>query len=157
PGPAAYGKGGDRPTVTDAHVVLGRLDPDHFLGGAMTLDVEAAHRAIGKLGDELGMSPEHTAEGVLTVGNANMANASPSRTEQQRLEPRDFSLVAFGGAGPLHGVDVARALGIPEVIVPLYPGITSAVGLLTTDLKYETLKTAFMTSEHLDCERLNAD
>ena len=157
PGPAAYGKGGDRPTVTDAHVVLGRLDPGHFLGGAMALDIEAAHRVIGTLGAELGMSPDHTAEGVLTPVNANMANAIRSRTVQKGLDPRDFSLVAFGGAGPLHGVDVARALGIPEVIVPLYPGITSAVGLLTTDLKYETLKTAFMTSEHLDCERLHAD
>jgi N-methylhydantoinase A/oxoprolinase/acetone carboxylase beta subunit len=157
PGPAAYGKGGDRPTVTDAHVVLGHLDPDHFLGGAMALDVEAARRVIGRLGDTLDMTPDHTAEGVLTLVNANMANAIRSRTVQKGLDPRDFSLVAFGGAGPLHGVEVARALGIPEVIVPLYPGITSAVGLLTTDLKYDTLKTAFMTSDSVDCERLNAD
>jgi len=117
---------GDRPTVTDAHVVLGHLDPDHFLGGAMALDADAAQRVIGTLGDALGMGLDHTAEGVLTVVNANMANAIRSRTVQKGLDPRDFSLVAFGGAGPLHGVDVARALGIPEVIVPLYPGITSA-------------------------------
>src|SRR6516165_3272322 len=157
PGPAAYGKGGDRPTVTDAHVVLGRLDPGHFLGGAMALDIEAAHRVIGTLGAELGMSPDHTAEGVLTPVNANMANAIRSRTVQKGLDPRDFSLVAFGGAGPLHGVEVARALGIPEVIVPRYPGITSAIGLLTTDLKYDTIKTAFMTSGSVDYLRLNAD
>jgi N-methylhydantoinase A/oxoprolinase/acetone carboxylase beta subunit len=157
PGPAAYGKGGDRPTVTDAHVVLGHLDPEHFLGGAMALDMDAAQRVIGTLGDELGLALDHTAEGVLTIVNANMANAIRSRTVQKGLDPRDFSLVAFGGAGPLHGVDVARALGIPEVIVPLYPGITSAVGLLTTDLKYDTLKTAFMPSDRVDCARLNAD
>jgi N-methylhydantoinase A len=157
PGPAAYGKGGDQPTVTDAHVVLGHLDPDYFLGGAMTLDVEAAQRVIGALGDTLDMSFEDTAAGVLTIVNANMANAIRSRTVQKGLDPRDFSLVAFGGAGPLHGVEVARALGIPEVIVPRYPGITSAIGLLTTDLKYDTIKTAFMTSGSVDYARLNAD
>jgi N-methylhydantoinase A len=143
--------------VTDAHVVLGRLDPDYFLGGDMALHVEAAHEVIGKLADELGMSLADTAEGILTLVNANMANAIRSRTVQKGLDPRDFSLVAFGGAGPLHGVDVALALGIPEVIVPLYPGITSAVGLLTTDLKYDAIKTAFMTSDSVDRERLNAD
>ncbi|HSX78805.1 MAG TPA: hydantoinase/oxoprolinase family protein [Candidatus Saccharimonadia bacterium] len=157
PGPAAYGKGGDQPTVTDAHVVLGHLDPDYFLGGAMTLDVEAAQRVIGALGDTLDMSFEDTAAGVLTIVNANMANAIRSRTVQKGLDPRNFSLVAFGGAGPLHGVEVARALGIPEVIVPRYPGITSAIGLLTTDLKYDTIKTAFMTSGSVDYARLNAD
>jgi N-methylhydantoinase A/oxoprolinase/acetone carboxylase beta subunit len=157
PGPAAYGHGGDQPTLTDAHVVLGQLDPDYFLGGEMPLDVDAAQRVIGRLADELGMSLEETAAGVLTIVNANMANAIRSRTVQKGLDPRDFSLIAFGGAGPLHGVDVACALGIPEVIVPLYPGITSAVGLLTTDLKYDAIKTEFMTSGNVDCARLNAD
>jgi N-methylhydantoinase A/oxoprolinase/acetone carboxylase beta subunit len=157
PGPAAYGKGGDQPTVTDAHVVLGHLDPDYFLGGAMRLDVEAAQRVIGALGDTLDMALADTAAGVLTIVNANMANAIRSRTVQKGLDPRGFSLVAFGGAGPLHGVEVARALGIPEVIVPRYPGITSAIGLLTTDLKYDAIKTAFMTSGSVDYLRLNAD
>ena len=90
PGPAAYGKGGDQPTVTDAHVVLGRLDPDYFLGGAMALDVDAAQRVIRALGDHLDMSLEDTAEGVLTIVNANMANAIRSRTVQKGLDPRDF-------------------------------------------------------------------
>jgi N-methylhydantoinase A/oxoprolinase/acetone carboxylase beta subunit len=157
PGPAAYGQGGDKPTVTDAHVVLGHLDPAYFLGGEMQLDIEASQRVIGHLADELGMSMAETAAGVLTIINANMANAISSRTVQKGLDPRTFSLVAFGGAGPLHGVDVARALGIPEVIVPLYPGITSAVGLLTTDLKYDAIKTAFMTSGSVDYARLNTD
>jgi N-methylhydantoinase A len=102
------------------------------------------------------MALEDTAEGVLTIVNANMANAIRSRGPEGAWI-RGFSLVAFGGAGPLHGVEVARALGIPEVIVPRYPGITSAIGLLTTDLKYDTIKTAFMTSGSVDYARLNVD
>jgi N-methylhydantoinase A len=157
PGPAGYDKGGVEPTVTDAHLVLGRLDPENFLGGAMRLDVEAARRAVGRLADRLGLSLEATAEGILTIVNANMANAISSRTVQKGLDPRDFVLVAFGGAGPLHGAEVARALGIPEIVVPAYPGITSAVGLLTTDLKYDAVRTEFQSGDGVDLERLNAD
>jgi N-methylhydantoinase A len=143
PGPAEYGRGGREPTVTDAHVVLGRLDPDNFLGGSMQLDVDAAHQVISALAAELGLSLEEAAEGILTILNANMANAIRSRTVQKGIDPRDFSLVAFGGAGPMHGAEVAEQLQIPEVIIPPYPGITSAVGLLTTDLKYDLIKTEF--------------
>jgi N-methylhydantoinase A/oxoprolinase/acetone carboxylase beta subunit len=157
PGPAAYGRGGTLPTVTDANVVLGRLDKDHFLGGAMTLDDGAARRVIATLAETLGLDPLAAAEGVLTILNANMANAIRSRTVQKGLDPRDFSLVAFGGAGPLHGAEVAMLLGIPEVLVPPYPGITSAIGLLTTDLKYDLVRTAFQVSDALDLERLNRD
>jgi N-methylhydantoinase A/oxoprolinase/acetone carboxylase beta subunit len=157
PGPAAYGKGGAEPTVTDANLVLGRLDPDNFLGGAMRLDGAAARRAVGRLADRLGLSLEAAAEGILTIVNANMANAISSRTVQKGLDPRDFVLVAFGGAGPLHGAEVARALGIPEVVVPAYPGITSAVGLLTTDLKYDAIRTEFQAGDTVDLDRLNGD
>jgi N-methylhydantoinase A len=157
PGPAAYGHGGTEPTVTDANLVLGRLDPENFLGGAMRLDAEAARRVVGRLADQLGLTLETAAEGILTIVNANMANAISSRTVQKGLDPRDFVLVAFGGAGPLHGAEVARALGIPEVVVPAYPGITSAVGLLTTDLKYDAVRTEFQTSNAADVARLNAD
>jgi N-methylhydantoinase A len=143
--------------VTDANLVLGRLDPDNFLGGAMRLDPEAARRAIGGLAQQLGLGLEETAEGVLTIVNANMANAISSRTVQKGLDPRGFALVAFGGAGPLHGAEVARALGIPEIIVPAYPGITSAVGLLTTDLKYDAVRTEFQAGEAIDLDRLNRD
>ncbi len=97
------------------------------------------------------------AEGVLTVINSNMANAIRSRTVQKGIDPREFALVAFGGAGPLHGAEVAAMLGIPEVIVPPYPGITSAMGLLTTDLKYDTIRTQFQVSGSVDLDRLNAD
>ena len=106
---------------------------------------------------QLDLSLEEAAEGILTIVNANMANAISSRTVQKGLDPRDFALVAFGGAGPLHGAEVARALGIPEIVVPPYPGITSAVGLLTTDLKYDAVRTEFQVSGAVDINRLNAD
>jgi N-methylhydantoinase A len=157
PGPAAYGRGGTEPTVTDANVVLGRLDKNDFLGGSVKLDEEAAHRVIEDLADRLGMDKLEAAEGVLTVINSNMANAISSRTVQKGIDPREFALVAFGGAGPLHGVEVAAMLGFREVIVPPYPGITSAMGLLTTDLKYDTIRTQFQVSGNVDLDRLNAD
>ena len=157
PGPAAYRRGGTEPTVTDANVVLGRLDPDNFLGGAMPLDTASAHQVIRELAAQVGLDVDETAEGVLTILNANMANAIRSRTVQKGIDPRDFSLVAFGGAGPLHGAEVAAQLGIPEIIVPPYPGITSAVGLLTTDLKYDLIKTEFQVQGQIDFDKLNAD
>jgi N-methylhydantoinase A len=157
PGPAAYGRGGKEPTVTDANVVLGRLDKNDFLGGSMKLDEDAAHRVIEELANSLGTSKLEAAEGVLTVINSNMANAIRSRTVQKGIDPREFALVAFGGAGPLHGVEVAAMLGFREVIVPPYPGITSAMGLLTTDLKYDTIRTQFQVSGNVDLDRLNAD
>jgi N-methylhydantoinase A len=157
PGPAAYGRGGTEPTVTDANLVLGRLDKSDFLGGSMQLDESAAHRAIEGLADALGMDKLDAAEGVLTVINSNMANAIRSRTVQKGIDPREFTLVAFGGAGPLHAVDVAATLGFKEVIVPPFPGITSAMGLLTTDLKYDVIRTEFQVSGSVDLARLNAD
>ncbi|MBM3516717.1 MAG: hydantoinase/oxoprolinase family protein, partial [Alphaproteobacteria bacterium] len=140
PGPAAYGRGGTETTVTDANLVLGRLDRDNFLGGEMPLDDGAAREAITRLANRLGLDFIEAAEGVVTILNANMANAIRSRTVQKGIDPREHSLVAFGGAGPLHGAEVAAMLSIPEVVVPAFPGITSAVGLLTTDLKYDEVK-----------------
>jgi len=157
PGPAAYGKGGTLPTVTDANVVLGRLDPDNFLGGQMGLDTAAARRAIAGLASTLGLTDVEAAEGVLTILNSNMANAVRSRTVQKGIDPREFALVAFGGGGPLHAVEVAQLVGVPEVIVPMYPGITSAIGLLTTDMKYDAIRTAFQTEGSVDLVRLDAD
>ncbi len=123
----------------------------------MRLDTASAHQVISELAAQLDLDVEAAAEGVLTILNANMANAIRSRTVQKGIDPRDFSLVAFGGAGPLHGAEVAAQLGIPEIIVPLYPGITSAVGLLTTDLKYDLIKTEFQVQGHIDFAKLNAD
>jgi N-methylhydantoinase A len=157
PGPVAYGRGGTEPTVTDANLVLGRLDKDDFLGGSMKLDEAGAHAVIADFADRLGMGKLEAAEGILTVVNSNMANAIRSRTVQKGIDPRGFALVAFGGAGPLHGAEVAAMLAIPEVIVPPYPGITSAMGLLTTDLKYDAIRTQFQVSGAVDLARLNAD
>jgi N-methylhydantoinase A len=155
PGPAAYGRGGTEPTVTDAHVVLGRLDPGDDLAGGMQLDAEAAEAAMQQLADQLDLSLHEAAAGVLTIINANMANAIRSRTVQKGIDPRGFALVAFGGAGPLHGAEVATLLDIPEVIVPPFPGITSAMGLLTTDLKYDAIRTQFQISTAIDLAGLN--
>ena len=157
PGPAAYGRGGTLPTVTDANVVLGRLSKDNFLGGEMSLDGEAAEKVISEFAKKIGLSTNECAEGILTIINASMANAIRSRTVQKGIDPREYALVAFGGAGPLHGAEVAAELGIKEVIVPPYPGITSAVGLLTTDHKYDAIKTAFQLEGSVDMDRLNQD
>jgi N-methylhydantoinase A/oxoprolinase/acetone carboxylase beta subunit len=157
PGPAAYGRGGAEATVTDANVVLGRLVPEAFLGGEMKLDSDAAHRAVAQIATQLNLETLEAAEGILTVINSNMANAIRSRTIQKGLDPRGYSLVAFGGAGPLHGAEVAASLGIPEVVVPPYPGITSAMGLLTTDLKYDAIRTQFQIRGSVAIEKLNKD
>lgn len=157
PGPACYGSGGNEPTVTDANFVLGRLRADHFLGGAMTVQPALATQAVESLGSQLGLSCLEAAAGIVTLVNHNMANAIRSRTIQKGHDPRQFTLVAFGGAGPLHAAAVARSLGVPEVIVPVYPGITSAMGLLSSDLKYDLIQNEFMLDSEADLGRLNAD
>jgi N-methylhydantoinase A len=157
PGPAAYGQGGEQPTLTDANVVLGRIDPDRFLGGEMRLDREAASAAVQRLADRLGLGLLETAEGIVTIANANMSGAIRSRTVQKGHDPREFALVAFGGAGPMQAAEVADSLGVPEVVVPPYPGITSAMGLLTSDLKYDQMRTVFMTEGAIDVERLDGE
>ncbi|MSO73910.1 MAG: hydantoinase/oxoprolinase family protein [Alphaproteobacteria bacterium] len=157
PGPACYARGGDRPTVTDANLVLGRLDKDNFLGGDMTLDEAAAHRVITELAKQVKLDKLEAAEGVITILNSNMANAIRAKTVQKGLDPRNFALVAFGGAGPLHGAEVAAALNIPEVVIPPHPGITSAAGLLTTDIKYDQIKTEFQVKGSVDLDKLSID
>jgi N-methylhydantoinase A len=157
PGPACYGHGGLKPTVSDANVVLGRIDEHNFLGGEMQIYTNAAYKVIDELSEQLGLSREKTAEGILQIMNNNMANAIREKTIQRGEDPREFSLVAFGGAGPLHAVEVAQILNIPEVLIPLYPGINSATGLLTTDLKYDVIKTEFMFSTSVNFDQLNVD
>jgi N-methylhydantoinase A/oxoprolinase/acetone carboxylase beta subunit len=157
PGPACYGYGGEEPTISDAHVVLGRLEPSRFLGGRMTLDRDAAVEAVGRLAERLGLPLVDTAEGILTIANSNMARAIRSRTIEKGHDPREFALVAFGGAGPLHAAEVADSLGIPEVLVPPYPGITSAAGLLASDLKYDQMRTVFQLQGSVDAERINGE
>ncbi|HJU48592.1 MAG TPA: hydantoinase/oxoprolinase family protein [Gaiellaceae bacterium] len=157
PGPACYGQGGTEPTLTDANVVLGRIDPGRFLGGEMRLEREAAVSAVQRLADELGLSLLEAAEGIVTIANANMSGAIRSRTVQKGHDPREFALVAFGGGGPMQAAEVAETLDIPEVIVPPYPGITSAMGLLTSDLKYDQMRTVFMTEGSIDTDRLDRE
>src|SRR5207244_1798631 len=157
PGPACYGLGGKQATITDAHVVLGRIDPERFLGGDMRLDRGLAVAAVQRLADGLGVELLEAAEGIVRIANAGMARAIRSRTIEKGHDPREFALVAFGGAGPLHAADLAELLDVPEVLVPPYPGITSATGLLTSDLKYDQLRTVLMVEGSVDIERLNRE
>lgn len=141
PGPACYGRGGVEPTVTDAQIVLGRLDPDMALGGDLGLDAELARKAVEeKIAKPLGMSVKDAALGIIRIINNNMALAIRSNSVARGIDPREFSIMPFGGAGPLHGVALAEAVSAKDVIVPVAPGITAAVGLLKTDLQYEYTK-----------------
>ncbi|MGD9919385.1 MAG: hydantoinase/oxoprolinase family protein [Paenirhodobacter sp.] len=138
PGPACYGRGGVEPTVTDAQVVLGRLDPDMALGGDLQLDAALARKAVEeKIAIPLGLSVTEAALGIIRIINNNMALAIRSNSVARGMDPRDFSIMPFGGAGPLHGVALAEAMSAKDVIVPVAPGITAAVGLLKSDLRYE--------------------
>ena len=138
PGPACYGRGGTEPTVTDAQVVLGRLDPDRFLGGDLMIDRDLAVRAIEThLAGPLGVSVTDAALGVLRVVNNTMALAINGNSVAKGIDPRGFSLMAFGGAGPLHGVALAEIVAARDVISPLHPGVTAAIGLLEAELQYE--------------------
>src|SRR5579864_3715960 len=118
PGPACYGLGGEEPTVTDANLMLGRLGADRFLGGEMKLDVIAAERALAKVGKSLGMNAVETADGILRIAATAMSYAVKGVTTERGLDAGDFVLVAYGGAGPLHAVEVAREIGMRNVIVP---------------------------------------
>ncbi|MCZ6846551.1 MAG: hydantoinase/oxoprolinase family protein [Alphaproteobacteria bacterium] len=138
PGPVCYAKGGTEPTVTDAQVALGRLDPDQFLGGDLAIDPDLAHKAIEKvIAKPLGMSIEEAALGIIKIINSNMALAIRANSVARGFDPREFSLMPFGGAGPLHGVALAEIISAREVLVPPAPGINAAIGLLVTDMQYE--------------------
>ena len=153
PGPVCYGRGGHEPTVTDANLVLGRLNSEYFLGGTIRLDVDRAVHAIRqRCAALLGMEVVEAANGIVEIANAAMVNALHLVSVQRGYDPRDFLLVTFGGAGPLHANALAAELEIPETLVPVRPGIFSAHGLLVTDLKHE-LTVALM--ERLD--RASAD
>jgi N-methylhydantoinase A len=135
PGPACYGRGNTEPTVTDANVVLGTLNPDYLLGGRMLVRRDLARDAVGRLADRLGMDVMATAQGIVSVVTANMARAIRVISVQRGYDPRDHTLVAFGGAGPLHAARLAKELDISRILVPRNPGILCAMGLLLTDLR----------------------
>jgi N-methylhydantoinase A len=135
PGPAAYGRGGEEPTVTDANVVLGRLPG--ALAGGLELDRERAEAVVGSLAETMGRTPVDTAAAIVRIVNENMAAALRTKTIERGLDPRQFLLAAFGGGGPVQAAELARILEIPEVLIPPHPGVTSATGLLTSDLRYD--------------------
>ena len=157
PGPACYGQGGREPTVTDANLVLGRLNPDYFNGGRMNLDVDAACAAVDGVAGRLGLGLEETALGIIKVVNANMAKGIASVTIQRGIDVRDFSLFSFGGAGGAHAVDLARELTMIEAIIPPMPGTFSALGLLVTEMRHDYV-TALggVTTERADMAELQA-
>jgi N-methylhydantoinase A len=150
PGPACYGRGGTEPTVTDANLFLGRLDPEYFLGGRMSLDEDAAARALHSIAEQVGLDDTAFAEGMLAIVNANMADAMRTITVKQGIDPRDYSLVAFGGAGPMHAVWLVEELEIGEVIVPWSPGTFSAWGMLQTDIRHDVVRTFYQPLSALE-------
>lgn len=140
PGPACYGQGGTEPTVTDADLILGYLNPSYFLGGRMGLDVEAAKRAMSSLGNLLNLSETEAAWGIYRVVTENMAAAARIHIIERNKDPRNYAMMAFGGAGPVHAGEVARTLGVKQVISPLAAGVTSAVGCLAAPLSFEEVR-----------------
>jgi N-methylhydantoinase A len=151
PGPVSYGRGGTEPTVTDASVALGRLAPERFLGGEMRLDQKAAEDALReRLAKPLNVSLERAASGMLQVANSAMANAVRHVTLERGLDPRDFTLVAYGGGGPLHAASVAKELSIGTVIIPQAPGHFSALGMLMADLRRDYVQTLFERLDNLE-------
>lgn len=156
PGPVCYGKGGKEPTVSDANVILGRLNPNSILGGKMKMDVEAARKVMKqKIADPLGITVEQAAEGVLKVINANMVRGIRVISIEKGHDPRDFSLMAFGGAGPLHAVDIANELGCKKVIIPPSPGIACAIGMLMADVRHDYVKTYSTTLSDISLDSVN--
>lgn len=149
PGPAAYGRGGEAPTVTDANVVLGHLPPS-LLGGEMSLDTEAARNSVKTVADKLNLSIEETAQGIIDIVNENMFGALRLVSVQRGLDPREFALVAFGGAGPLHGNYLSKLSGAFPCISPLTPGVLSALGFLHSDIKNEFSRTLIRELDKID-------
>jgi len=155
PGPVCYGLGGTEPTITDANLVLGRLGVDRFLGGEMTLDIEAAKRALSdKIAKPLGLDPVKAAEGILRIATTKMAHVVRWVTTERGLDAAEFTLVAYGGAGPLHASAVARELGIAKVIIPRAPGHFSAYGMLVPDLRPDFVNTWFTQLNDAPFERM---
>jgi N-methylhydantoinase A len=157
PGPACYGRGGERPTNTDANLVLGRLSPDDFLGGRLQLDPGAAERAIAvHVARPLQMTLEEAASSMLRLSNAAMLNAVRLMTTQRGFDPRQYSLIAFGGAGGLHAADLAAEIGMGTVIIPRLPGLTSAQGILDLDVRHDIVEPTFVRASTLDPDRMAA-
>ncbi|WP_226577599.1 hydantoinase/oxoprolinase family protein [Acuticoccus sediminis] len=156
PGPVCYDRGATAPTVTDANVVLGTLNPTHLLAGRMPIRRDLAEEAIAGLGAALGLSTMETAEGILAVVTANMARAIRTISVQRGHDPRDYALMAFGGAGPLHAARLAEALDMSRIVIPPSPGIMCAIGLLLTDLRADFAATRLMPAEPANADAAEA-
>jgi len=156
PGPVCYGRGGTAPTVTDADLLLGYLNPDYFLGGRMRLDVEAARRAVAELGATLGLPWERVAQGISDVVNENMANMARVHAAERGRDLGRYTLVAFGGSGPVHACEVAKKLGLTRLILPLGAGVTSSVGLLGAPAAFDLVRSYVSRLEALDWARVQA-
>jgi N-methylhydantoinase A len=157
PGPACYGRGGREPTLTDANVVLGRVNPDYFLGGETKLDIELARSAVRERAAEpAGLGLEAAAQAIIDIANVKMAGALHFISVEQGIDPREYVLVPSGGAGPMQAAAIARTLGVRQVLVPPTPGLNSAVGLLATDLKHELVRTYMKPAAKADAVELAA-
>ncbi|HUG36465.1 MAG TPA: hydantoinase/oxoprolinase family protein, partial [Candidatus Limnocylindrales bacterium] len=156
PGPAAYGLGGGEPTVTDADLVLGYLNPDYFAGGTMTIDVEGARAALARLAPEVDLTPVELAWGIHDVVNENMAGAARVHIAERGRDPRDYRLLCTGGAGPVHAYYVARKLGLREVICPPSAGVASALGLLVAPARVDRVATVGINLDEADPGTLEA-
>jgi N-methylhydantoinase A len=156
PGPACYGRGGTEPTVTDADLLLGYLDPEFFLGGQMSLDRDAAERAVASLGERLGLGTIETAWGIHQVVNEQMASAARIHAIEQGKDPRAYPVFAFGGAGPVHAFRVAEILRVPVLVVPLGAGVTSTVGFLVAPLAFDFVRSFYSRLDALDWSEVNA-
>jgi len=154
PGPACYGRGGDKPTVTDANVLAGRINPDYFLGGEIKLDVENAQRAMKPIADHFKVSVEEAAMGVIRLADANMINALKLVSVRRGYDPRDFVLIAFGGGGAMHAGALARELRVKEVLIPNEPAVFSAWGMLMTDLRYDFIRTTIRRADQISAATL---
>jgi N-methylhydantoinase A len=155
PGPVSYDQGGTEPTVTDADLVLGYLDPNYFLGGKMQLDIDGARKALGRLGEKLRMSPEQVAWGIHQIVNENMANAARAHLGERGKDPRRLPMYAFGGAGPVHGYRVAEILRLPALISPFGAGVGSTFGLLSAPLAFDFVRSAYSRFDELDWKFVN--
>ena len=156
PGPACYGRG-DQLTVSDANLMLGRLRTDHFLGGRLTLDLPRARGLMESLASQLGLGQQQAALGILRVVNANMERAIRAISLERGYDPRHFTLVPFGGAGPVHGCELAQELGIPRVLIPARPGILSALGVAIADVVKDYSRTVMLRGADLDRTRLEEE
>jgi N-methylhydantoinase A len=156
PGPICYDHGGEEVTITDANLVLGVLDPDHFLGGRLKLNKAKAQKLLEeKIAKPLGLSLFEAADGILKIINVKMEEAIKAVSSQRGYDIRDFTLVAFGGGGPMHGGRMALDLGIPSVLIPLTPGVTSALGLLLADVKHDYVRSKLASLKELDLNEIN--